>query len=163
MSDLLSDDVLPVKRSTFLTVLCILTFIGSGYGIFSNAAGYFTADTTAATMNSLKAQKVQKSDQGAEFAQKMIAGMSDAFTVENIKMASIGGTIAAIFCLIGAIMMWQLKKVGFYSYVLGTIIGLVVPMLVFHGNIFAVMSTAVAGMFGIAFCVMYGVNLKDMK
>jgi len=28
-------ELLPKVRSTFITVLCIITFVGSGYGIFS--------------------------------------------------------------------------------------------------------------------------------
>ncbi|MDA8886218.1 hypothetical protein N9I68_01420 [Bacteroidia bacterium] len=36
------------QRPTFLTVLCILTFIGSGYGIFQGITSYATAETAAA-------------------------------------------------------------------------------------------------------------------
>ena len=32
------------RRPVFLTVLCILTFIGSGWGVLSNLFSIFTAD-----------------------------------------------------------------------------------------------------------------------
>ena len=33
-SNFLNDDILPAVRSSFLTVLCVLTFIGSAYGLY---------------------------------------------------------------------------------------------------------------------------------
>jgi hypothetical protein len=38
MSDVLDETAVEAKRPTFLTVLCILTFIGSGWGILSSLA-----------------------------------------------------------------------------------------------------------------------------
>ena len=46
--DHLEDENYPVKRPTFLTVLCILTFIGSGWAIFSSITAYNTAERTIA-------------------------------------------------------------------------------------------------------------------
>ena len=37
-------------RPTFLTVLCILTFIGSGFGILGALYNYGTADATIAQL-----------------------------------------------------------------------------------------------------------------
>ena len=33
----------PIQRPTFLMVLCILTFIGSGWGVLSNLYSVFTS------------------------------------------------------------------------------------------------------------------------
>ena len=44
--DHLEDENYQVKRPTFLTVLCILTFIGSGWAIFSAITAYNTAERT---------------------------------------------------------------------------------------------------------------------
>src|SRR5436190_754439 len=37
-------EIIPPARPLFLKVLCILTFIGSGYGIINSAITYFKAD-----------------------------------------------------------------------------------------------------------------------
>lgn len=44
--DHLEEENYPEKRSTFLTVLCILTFIGSGWALFSAGTAYNTAEQT---------------------------------------------------------------------------------------------------------------------
>lgn len=41
----------PEKRPTFLTVLCILTFVGSGWAIFSAITAYRTAETTISSFS----------------------------------------------------------------------------------------------------------------
>ena len=39
----------PGVRSTFLTVICVLSFISGGYGIIGAVYGYAVADQTAAS------------------------------------------------------------------------------------------------------------------
>jgi len=41
--------LLPKVRSTFITVLCILTFVGSGYGIFSGILNIATSSSLEQT------------------------------------------------------------------------------------------------------------------
>lgn len=43
-SDLQEFETLPPQRPVFLKVLCLLTFIGSGYGIINSAVTYFKAN-----------------------------------------------------------------------------------------------------------------------
>lgn len=43
--DLFNDEIVEERRPTFLKVLCILTFIGSGYGILNSGVTYFNAET----------------------------------------------------------------------------------------------------------------------
>jgi phage-related protein len=44
------------QRPTFLTVLCILTFIGSAFGIFSGITNVMSASTAAALMDPIKTE-----------------------------------------------------------------------------------------------------------
>ena len=44
----LDEEIYPVKRPAFLTVLCILTFIGSGWAILGAFTTYKTAGNTVA-------------------------------------------------------------------------------------------------------------------
>jgi hypothetical protein len=164
MTDVLNQYDQPApKRPTFLTVICILTFIGSGYGVISNIWGYVSADKTAEAMERVRDMQHTSNDEGAKMAQRMMEGFTNVFTPGNLRIAALAGLAAAVLCLIGALMMWNLKKPGFYAYVLGTLVGLAIPLYLFGGNIFGILGTAVAGIFGIAFCIMYGVNLKHMK
>jgi len=170
MEDLLNDqDAQKIKgRPTFLTVLCILTFVGSGWGLLGSIMGYFNADKNAAAIVSMTKdstsgiQKIGQSNQGAEI-NNMLKDSLSKFTAENYRHSALGNLVAAIFCLLGAFMMWGLKKNGFYLYLIGTVVGIVVPLMVFGSSLLALGSSAVIAFFGILFVVLYAVNLKHMR
>jgi len=126
------------KRPTFLTVLCILTFIGSGF-------------STAIYLIALVAFSA-------------ISGVLDSVPGMG-AMGDAGIAIFAVFfvlaflSLFGAIMMWKLKKTGFYLYSIANIIALILPFIIFQGvpvNILGIVVT-------IGFIAMYAANLKAMK
>ena len=53
-------------RNTFLTVICILTFIGSGWGFIKAIRSYAMADTVATvTGDALKSAETQMDQQNA--------------------------------------------------------------------------------------------------
>ena len=159
----------PPARPTFLTVLCILTFIGSGWGIVSGIITYATAASKAKEMvvtQQKSAEDLKKNDQkgeGSGIAQKMVSSMS-VFTEGNLKKAGIAGMVSALLCLAGAFMMWKLNKNGYYIYILGTLAGIASPFMIYGSdNIISIMSSIMVGFVGIVFVILYGVNLKYMK
>ncbi len=67
--------------------------------------------------------------------------------------------LLAFLSLFGAIMMWKLKKTGFYLYIIANLIALILPFAIFKDvpvNILGIVIT-------IGFIVMYAANLKAMK
>ncbi len=155
-------------RPTFLMVLCILTFLGSGYAIFSGITGYLTADATAgltqAAMQDAQDQIASSDDAGSKMAEKMLSGISDVLKPENLKKNAMFTAIAAIFTLAGAILMFQLKKAGFWLYVVGTIISIVAPFVIFGaGNLFSLGMAFITALIGILFVILYALNLKYLK
>ncbi|MEO6732433.1 MAG: hypothetical protein ABIN01_14540 [Ferruginibacter sp.] len=170
MTEALQDYERPAGRPVFITVLCILTFIGSGWGLIGGAIQYFTAEKQAQTMvltkekASADLQKGGKDDAGTKMAEKVVNSMTSAFTVENLKNAALAAILAAALCLAGARMMWNLKKTGFYLYVVGTLVGIISPFLIYgSNNIMSIISSVIVGFIGIIFVILYGVNLKYMK
>ena len=170
MSELLQDYEQPVKRPTFITVLCILTFIGSGWGLIGGAIQYFTAEKQATSM--VIQQKTINEDlknNGKEngatnMAKKMVNSMSTAFTAENLKKSGISAMLSSLFCIVGAFMMWKLNRIGFYIYIFGTLIGVISPFIIYgNNNIMSILSSVVVGFVGVIFVILYGVNLKYMK
>lgn len=88
--ELLDSDAVPKhNRPLFLTVLCVLTFIGSGYGLVDALLGIIGAS------------------------------ILDLFTSASGMIAKSLGLLAVSLCLFGAIQMWRLKKQGFWLYALG--------------------------------------------
>lgn len=151
------------QRPTFLTVLCILTFIGSGWGLFSNFFAYQNAEEQSVKMHqSINQNKGDK--KGDEISTKLMEGLETTFTPENIRKGAIGAMASAVFCLLGAFMMWKLKRTGYYVYILGALVGIVVPFLIFGTeNIIAISMSVITGFFGLLFIVLYGLNLKSLR
>ncbi len=151
-------------RPTFLTVLCILTFIGSAWGIYQGISNYVSADQVAGVTGEAfeKVQEDLGDQEGADVASKMLSSISEAVTPEKIKNNGIASAITSILTLIGAILMWGLNKKGFYVYVLGTVAGVVAPIVIYGGIMGAISGGGIA-FFGILFCILYALNLKHMR
>lgn len=155
-----------VQRPTFLTVLCILTFLGSSISLISAVFSYLTANTTAQLSQvSMRDSKEQLEGTGASgFAEKLMSDAQDAMTPENIKYASAAAAGAAVLTLLGAILMFGLNKKGYLLYVLGTIIAIVAPAIIYGpGNLFSLFSLAGGTVIGILFVILYALNYKHLR
>ena len=168
--DIFDDEVIPAKRPTFLTVICILTFIGSAYIIISNTVSYFNADIIAKTVIESKSKmnedinkNATKDPEANSFRAKVMSNMSGMTNPDNLRKSSLGNIISSIFCLLGAILMWRLNRNGFYLYVLGTIIGIVTPFYVFGNNFLTALSVGFTAFIGVLFVIFYAMNLKSMQ
>jgi hypothetical protein len=169
LSSIFSGEIAKPVRSTFLTVLCVLTFAGSLLGIFSGVNSYITADEAVATIKKAQADTTnnnaeQKNDRDAEFGKKMMSSMAYLNNPDQLRQSGIAAVICNLFTLAGAILMWRLNRIGFYIYIAGTIIGVAGTFIIFGADNFILnMGSAVAGFIGLVFILMYAFNLKDMK
>lgn len=158
-------------RPTFLTVLCILTFIASAYGIITGISGYRNANISAEMAKPMldsAQQEIRKesadNETAAKMADKVISGASELLDPEKIKKNSLFSILANILTLVGAYVMFQLKKYGFWIYLAGTAFGIITPILVYGAsNWMSLGMSALAGFFGIIFAILYSLNLKHMK
>lgn len=135
----------PAKRPVFLTVLCVLTFISSGFGALVALVTPLMADTIIAFLQASP-------------------NYDEAALAENVKVIQAGWgyyapTFLLIMCsLIGAVLMWNLKKIGFHFYAASNLAMLFLPTLILG------MSVSWFGLFlTIGFIVMYGLHLKFMS
>lgn len=124
-------------RPTFLTVLCILTFIGSGLSALGQLIGLVAAEALTSLFSS-------------------IPGMEDMGGLGSGFLAIV--LVLSLASLYGAIMMWQLKKMGFYLYSGANVIALIVPIIMASAEF------PVRGLvFTALFIILYGLNLKHLK
>lgn len=121
------------QRPTFLTVLCILTFIGSGLLLLF---------TLIAIVGSGVSGSILKAIPGAP---NLVGGAELSMAKLVINLILIAGS------LYGAILMWGLKKMGFYLYSGANIVYLIISF-----SVIGLIITA-------AFIVMYYLNLKYME
>jgi hypothetical protein len=76
---------------------------------------------------------------------------------------AIGSLVAALLTLSGALLMWQLKRNGFYLYIAGVAVGIIIPFYVFGNDLVAVGASSFANFFGLIFIALYALNLKSLK
>lgn len=205
-------------RPVFLTVLCILTFIGSGWAIFSAVTAYRTAETTISMFSDSVINKNMHANarikdsiidipnagkavpdslhnlttdslisiessvlaednldkdgvdtttasykMGKKFGEKMKKNVMDMMSVEKMKNSAMGSFTAALFTLAGAFFMFRLRKYGFFLYIIGILIGIVIPFYIYGNNLLAIGISAFSSFFGLIFIALYALNLKSMK
>lgn len=151
-------------RPTFLTVLCILTFLGSAWGIYGGITNYFSADVAAGIVGE-QFEKVQdeleNKEEGEGFG-KFFESINQAIEPEKIRNSGIAGVVSNVLTLVGAILMWGLRKNGYFIYVAGVLAGIIAPIVIYGGFVGAIAGGGTAFV-GIIFAVLYGLNLKHMR
>lgn len=152
-------------RPTFLTVLCILTFIGSGWGAASNLFSLI-AFSPEAIVAQIQQVTTMTATEGAPSWIASLMGSSIAVLQTTIMHGPAIYSLLTLFSLIslgGAILMFNLKKIGFFLYAFAQIAQLFV-MPAFSGwNSMVMISMIVSGVFALIFIILYGVNLGKMK
>jgi serine/threonine protein kinase len=130
----------------FLKILCVLTWIGSGLDLMGTSLNLYYMSTY---------------------------GLTEIDMEVNVFYFSTWFCVG--LCLLGALKMWQKKKIGYYMYVFGAFVPTILSILLF-GSYHSATNISIALQFyyfgalhilipltSIAFTVMYGLNLKHMK
>lgn len=152
------EDLGPSQKPVFVTVLCILTFVGVGLTISTTLFSVFTMSFLEQGMNTMS-DALSDSEAGLDFANSF----------RWTKFYYVLSIIGALLCLVGALFMWKLKRFGFYIYILGQLLPIFGSFMtmssMYKGTFvgFGMVSTVLGMLFPIAFIIMYGLNLKHMK
>ncbi len=150
---------------SFLNVLTILTFIGSGLQIIMGIWGFMNAKKSYDTKDQVLAQMNDPSVPA--FARKMIGNpeeflMTLTKSYENRIPILLVTLLGAALCIWGALQMRGLKKQGFLIYTVGQIIGLLAS-IIFIGTFIVKGTTFMIGAaFVVLFVGMYAANRKHL-
>lgn len=145
-------------RPAFLTVLCILSWVGSGMVILGQLAGLAMKDFSKAAMGQYESMSDEIPMSDFSWYESMMG--QSMRQLENIWEIFFIKVTAALIVLFAAIMMWKLKKSGYFLFLGGkavVLIGLAVVMGATSGMFIGALIVA------IAFSIMYGLNLKAMR
>ena len=141
------------KRPSFLTVLCILSFVGIGIGIISAVYSLITFSATTELINQY----------GSAMENSPLGGMVDTLVKWGQTLYTIE-IVANLICLAGVLMMWKLKKNGYFIYIVGEIAPAIATFALMGGygplGTFMMVSGLI---FPIVFIILYGLNLKHMS
>lgn len=164
------------KRPAFLTVLCILTWVGAGFAFISAIYGLLTLDTVEDMMKMTKS--FSRLTDSSPFVDEVFSFDFDPEKMRRfLLMANIFSLASALIRIPSAVAMWKLKKIGFYTYTIGHVLTIVSAYFTYLyttsmelGGIasgmmgsMAVLTFAISIIFAVGFVVMYAVNLKHMK
>ena len=112
-----------VQSPRLLTVLAILSFIGSGLTFFSNLMTVFLYDTIAnVNVSELTALYSEMFDESVlENSLSVISQAGRSFFVF--------GTLASAGSLYGVYKMWNLQKEGLHYYAISQLVILILPLI----------------------------------
>lgn len=158
-------------RPGFLTVLCYLTLFASSYMMLSAIAGIADPEEMSKSMSKsmenwepVFAKALEADPKGQEEFERSMEEVAFANTPSNMRDNSFFSLISNLLTLIGAMLMLRLKKNGFRLYVLGCLIGIVAPLLVFGSDNFLGISHAMlTGISSALFVLLYALKLKYME
>ncbi len=137
------------QRPLLLTVLCILTFTGSGLSAFANLLLFFYYDPIKNIFESGQLNIIEGT--GEMESIKILMNITpDFFLFQGILY---------MISLFGAIMMWRLNKMGFHFYAIAQILLLIIFEFYVSGTPFPLIPLLVT----IIFVLLYYRNLRFMK
>jgi len=112
------------KRPTFLTVLCILTFINIGINLLTLLFQLAVGPTPEEEMLAERVELTKATSQLEDAGMDGFAGMMDqlmAMTAEiqeSFYLAMIVSLVTYLIGLFGALKMFQGQKIGFHLYII---------------------------------------------
>lgn len=153
----------PKPRPALLTVLCVLTFIGSGLGLMGNLMSMFIAPFMDFIDPSMFNEALSQlgNNPGDQFAREALNIASLA--MENILTISVLKFLFSALSIVGAIYMFKLKKIGFYLYIAAQVGFLTIGPIILGWNLFVSISIFFSGFFSLLFIALYAINLKHMS
>ena len=130
------------KRPELLTILCVLSFIGSGLGSFSNLIITLSYSSIVEIYSS--------SGIDIPGMEEMLSGGRTFFTLSFIIQ---------MLSFIGVLNMWKLNKIGFHIYSISQILILILPSFFIPELDFPI----IAILFTAVFIILYASMLKHMS
>jgi len=158
----------PKKRPTFITVLCILSLIGSGgFGLLQTLYQYVTfdknyPDKVAQLEEAIGNLEDAGMDSGFIYESTQNGLITLEKTAENLGPMTAANVLFALLSLLGIFLMFKLKKNGFYLYSVVNLFWMLVPIY-FIGMEVGMMMLGLGALITILFIILYAVNLKHME
>lgn len=152
-------------RSQFLTILCIFSFISCGWGLIESGIALSNPERVATTESTGRRPGndpgVSRQDPNSFYEDR--STNADNPTPENPRLVhqlSLGQLVYSLVTLVGVVLMFRLRKIGFYVYLAGVLLGLLLPLTLVGS---AGINTSFGAFFSVLFAVMYGFCLREMK
>lgn len=116
------------KRPVFLTVLGILTFINSGFGLLGALLNYLSGPASSDEIEDYLAMNAQNIEQirsegmdgFADTMEKMVNSIQ--YSNDAHLLSTTLNFVISALAIIGVIMMFRGQKIGFHLYIIGCLL-----------------------------------------
>lgn len=152
-----------IKRPTFLTVLCILSFIGIAASLFNAIKTILVPEKIIAKAEQAQLMMEEMGSQSGFLGQLSQLGQMHPAVLDNLVLLSIVSLVLSLVLLFGIIKMWTLRKMGYYVYVSVKVLGFIIPYIIIRENFLSGIALVISVFFTLLFILFYGLNLKAMK
>jgi len=161
---IISEPQKPTKRPDFLNVICILSFIGSGWAAIQGVVSMVSSSTPEEVAEQMDEQMSQMPDD-AGFLTSFVEGSADMAiaAAENAVPMGVATIVVSLASLLGVYYMFKLQKKGFGIYALANLIGIAVPIIFLGAGTVVLLTVGVTSLFTFLFIGMYAANLKHMS
>ena len=150
-------------RSDFLTTLCVLTFLGCAWSLFDNITTIFRTDA----VTEIKRDDAPRPGTGLPPTTLATPSLDDGLgdgpgpgDPDFVRRLAFGQIGYSLLTLIGAILMFNLRRVGWYVYVAGVVVGLIAPVVLVG---FTALNATFGVFFSMIFAALYWLQLKEMR
>lgn len=148
------------KRPTMLNVICILTFIGSGWSVLSGLTSLFSGNNSEQSMQAFYSM----ANANPAMADMVNSAMEFMQAIVNhATQINLTSLVLSVASLMGAILMYRLKRIGFYLYAAAQVIALFVYPYFVGFSFITIVMFAFSAVFAALFIILYAVNLKHLK
>lgn len=158
------------KRSQFLTVLCVLSFVMCALG-FAGGIWKVYQNTPEAMRKNIEYFKAINQEAADQMENNMIEMQSNSF----FKVSPYLELVYTLLSFLGVLMMWNFKRTGFYIYAIAEI--LPYTNFLFMGKnslnmmgppggnsaMFAMIGLVISIAIDLIFVYLYSRNLKEMN
>jgi hypothetical protein len=149
-------------KSDLLGIICGFTFLLCGMSILDHIRWYSMADMAAAYW--LKEGTLKTPAPGSSrfvISKNIMGGMFLTISADNIRKFSTLGLISSILSLSGAILMYRLRRIGFYIFITGVLMSMITPIAVLIANSDALIPRGgITALIGLILVILYSSCLK---
>lgn len=154
-------------RPTFLLVICILTFIGSGWSVLSNLFSIFTSGMMDSSLQMEQYSNMMGNIEGSASSSFLTGFLNSSMevlqaTAANAREIAVMQLVLSVISLLGGIMMFQLRRFGFYLYTAAQILALFVLPYFAGFSTLVVIGMLWSAFISLIFIILYAVNLRYM-
>ena len=149
-------------RPSLLTILCTLSIISSGISTIGGSIKYASIKRMASGKFADMVARVGDTSLRTQFEEVQAKVEAAGLNLDQMAYSELGYMALAIVALIGVIMMWKLRRTGFFIYLAAQVITFALSLMIGVNLDMSWTSMLSTFFFSLTFISLYAVNLKYM-